>query len=104
MKITLEKTQKERLRSAGLINVTNAKQKARGITAFIDPVSGAEYLFSPRGYAYRRSYAGLYQLNPRFSLNASKKTGRTTKATVRTNDSGAQTELVLKGVRSFRNR
>jgi hypothetical protein len=69
-----------------------------------DPITGAKYLFSPRGYAYRRSNAGLYQLNPRFKMSVSAKTEATTKATVRTTNAGAQTELVLKGVRSFRNR
>ena len=104
MKTILEKKQKERLRSAGLVNITNTRQASRGITAYRDPVTGAEYLFSPRGWAYRRSIAGLYQLNPRVFLTASKKSGRTTQASVKTTDAGAQTELVLKGVKSFRNR
>jgi len=102
--IVLEKNQKERLRSNDLIDTTTAKQKARGITSFVDVLTGASYLFSPSGYAYRKSDAGTYQLNPRVVLNASTKGKRTTKATVRTTDSGAQVELVLKGVRSFRNR
>jgi len=102
MKVTLQKNQKDRLRSAGLVNVTTTKQSVRGITAFRDPITGALYLFSPRGYAYRRSDAGTYQLNPRFNLSASKQAERLTRATVRTTDAGAQTELVLKGVKNFR--
>lgn len=99
--ITLDKKQKERLRSKGLIEITNPNQSRRGISSFSDPVTLSQYLFSPCGFAYRRSQAGLYQLNPRFFLSASYK-GRRTKATVKTTDSGAQVELVLRGVRNFR--
>ena len=99
MKISLQKTQKERLRNAGLITVS---QSRRGITTYFDPITGAQYKFSTRGYAYRKSDAGTYQLNPRFKLAAAPKGKRRTSATVRTNDAGALTELVLRGVRNFR--
>lgn len=104
MRTTLKSNQKDRLRNAGLVTVTTTSQTKRGIVSFLDPITNAEYLLSPRGYAYRKSYAGMYQLNPRGIMKASPKNKRSTRATLRTTDLGAQTELVLKGVRSFRNR
>lgn len=102
MKIVLERTHKERLRSNDLVECTTLNQKSKGISSFRDTQTLAVYLFSPRGYAYRKSNAGMYQLNPRVFLNAAVKGKRRTKATVRTTDAGAQIELVIKGVKNFR--
>lgn len=102
MTIELTATNRERLRSLGLINVTTASQSARGYYAYADPETGAHYIFSPRGYVYRRSAAGTYQLNPRFSVRGNGFGTKTVSATVRTNDAGALTEIAAKGVRSYR--
>lgn len=102
MNLTLENKHKERLRSNGLNETTSSTQKSNGRISFKDPQTNATYIFSPKGYAWRKSSAGTYQLNPRFFLSAAVKGKRKTRATVRTTDVGAQVELVLKGVKSFR--
>lgn len=99
MKVELTQHQVAKLKSAGLVQVAGYK----GYTAFLDPQTRAKYTFSPRGYAWRRSDAGTYQLNPRFKVAGNALQTKEVSATVRTNDSGALVEMVLHGVENFRN-
>lgn len=102
MKVLLDKNHRSRLINAGLIEVTTPSQATRGYSSYRDPETGSRYTFSPRGYAWRRTTAGTYQLNPRFYVPGNYHGNKAVKATVRTNDAGALLEMVLHGVENFR--
>lgn len=102
MKIALNNNQRNRLSNLGLTNVTTKAKRKRGYRSFIDPTTGAKYVFSPRGYLWRRSEAGTYQLNPRFTVPGSFTGNKVVSATVRTTDTGALLEILVNGVRNWR--
>lgn len=102
MKIVLDENQRARINGLGLVNATSKSQRNRGYRAYVDPQTGAKYIFSPRGYLWRRSTAGTYQLNPRFTVPGAFLGRKVVSATVRTNDAGALTEILVNGVKNFR--
>lgn len=100
--IQLTQANHERLQRLGLVRATSPRQAALGFERYNDPITGTLYLFSPRGYCYRRTAAGTYQINPRFRVPGNYNGGRSVLATVRTNDSGALTEFAVKAVKNYR--
>jgi hypothetical protein len=100
--INLNAVQKERLSRLGLIKTTTTSQSLRGYEQFFDPKTGAKYTFSPRGYVWRTSAAGTYQVNPRIYMKGSFNGAKVVSATLRTTEPGALTELAVRSVKNFR--
>lgn len=100
--INLNSVQRERLSRLGLTKVTTASQSLRGYEQYLDPITGAKYTFSPRGYVWRTSTAGTYQVNPRFRVKGNFNGVKSVSATVRTNEPGALTEIAVRSVKNFR--
>jgi len=100
--ITLNAVQKERLNRLGLVKITSTAQSLRGYEQYLDPQTGAKYTFSPRGYVWRTSKAGTYQVNPRFKVKGNYNGAKSVSATVRTNEPGALTEIAVRSVKLFR--
>jgi hypothetical protein len=100
--IKLEVHNHERLVRLGLVKTTTSRQESLGFERYTDPVTGSIYLFSPRGYCYRRTKAGTYQVNPRFKVKGNYNGSKAVSATVRTNDPGALTEIAVRAVKNDR--
>jgi hypothetical protein len=100
--INLTDRQVRQLEGLGLIEITTNDQRDRGFRRFIDTESGAKYSFSPRGYVWRTTPAGTYQVNPRFLVPTDNAT-IDVKATVRTNSSKALLKMATAGIRNYRN-
>jgi hypothetical protein len=100
--INLNAVQKERLSRLGLIKITTTLQSLRGYEQYLDPITSAKYTFSPRGYVWRTSQAGTYQVNPRFYVKGNYNGAKRVSATVRTNEAGALTEIAVRSVKNFR--
>jgi len=100
--IKLEVHNHERLVRLGLVRTTTTRQASLGFERYTDPLTSSTYIFSPRGYCYRRTAAGTYQINPRFRVPGNYNGSKGVLATVRTNEPSALTEFAVKAVKNYR--
>lgn len=101
IKIELSYSQTRALESMNLIEITTDRQRDAGFRRFLDTLTAAKYSFSPRGYVWRTTVAGTYQVNPRFKVPTDDATVDV-RATVRTNASKALVRMAVAGIRNYR--